>query len=262
MPDPVQVNAPPNQVIPLLWFFVVTTIYFFLKVNTSDPMEKKVYIGIYLLLVIIGEYFINLSLTETMCGIKQWQTALNVTVMPWFLIFGVLNMFLVLFPDWLSPFSNTFGYGIAKLMGLGDFFESILQPEIDVTGDKSLSPETKAMAEALEHIYSDKSLLLNEIKNVDTFWSRMQYIIKPDMYKDVKLKERLQYFVNIKNSVAEYVWFVLAGSLVNSITYNYIVTMTCSQSLNDLQLKAKNLQSLQGTSAAEVAAPRLYSSTE
>jgi hypothetical protein len=228
-------NSIPNPTSAMLWFFIVTTIYFLLKINTNSKLDDKMYKGIYLMVVMIGEYFINLGLTESMCGVKQWQAAINYTVIPWFLIFGVLNMFLILFPDWLSPFSNTFGYGVTKLMGIGEFFETILKPKLDAN-----KVEDKNLAEVLEHIYSDKSLLINEIKDGESFWETMHSAIRPAVQEPAVKSEKikmLNYFLKIKNSVAEYVWYILTGFLVTSVSYNYIVNIGCKKTSKDMQLK-------------------------
>jgi hypothetical protein len=230
---------PPNPTLPMLWFFIITSVYFVIKMNVQDPVEKKVYMGVYILLLIIGQFFINLSLTTAMCGVAQWQTALNVTCIPWFLIFGVLNLFLFLFPDWLSPFSNTFGYLIAKLMGLNDFMDSILKPQFDTNA--RLDPATRVMAEALDHIYSDKGLLVNELRNpdtdVDSFFQKMRNLLDPRKVttaNEADLKSQLKYFVNVKHAVAEYIWYLLSGALVTSVSYNYIVNLTCSRSIQSM----------------------------
>lgn len=229
----------PNPSLSMLWFFIITSVYFVIKMNVQDPTEKKVYLGVYILLLIIGQFFINLSLTTALCGKAQWQTAMNVTCIPWFLIFGVLNLFLYLFPDWLSPFSNTFGYFIAKLMGLNDFMDSILKPQFDTNA--RLDPATRVMAEALDHVYSDQGLLVNELRNpdtdVDSFFQKMRNLLDPKKVttaNEADLKSKLKYFVNVKHAVAEYVWYLLSGALVTSVTYNYIVTLTCSRSVKDM----------------------------
>ena len=49
-------------------------------------------------------------------------------------------------------------------------------------------------------------------------------------------KIELYKFLKIKDYVAEYVWFILTGILVASITYNYIVNIGCdfsSQQMRD-----------------------------
>ena len=62
----------------------------------------------------------------------------------------------------------------------------------------------------------------------------MGNLFKPGVEHDYKNVEKLKYFVNIKNAVSEYVWYMLSGALVTSITYNYVVNMTCSRSVKDM----------------------------
>ena len=53
------------------------------------------------------------------------STMIN-TIIPWVFIFGVINLILIIFPGWLSPFANTFGYLAMKIFGLNDLLNSIL----------------------------------------------------------------------------------------------------------------------------------------
>ena len=241
----------PNPSSAMFWFFIVTTIYFMFKINSTSSLDDKTYKGVYLLLLMIGEYFLNLGLTEQMCGVKQWQAALTYTVLPWVLIFGVLNMFLILFPDWLTPFSNTFGYGITKLMGISDFFESILKPKFIPNANDA---NDKSLAEALDRIYADKSLLINEIKDGTSFWDTMKSAIRPAMNMPAIRTEKIQmldYFLKVKSSVAEYVWYILTGLLVTSVSYNYIVNIGCKKNARDMQLKQKTYHDSQVAAKAK-----------
>ena len=229
----------PNPSISLMYFFILTTVYIFMKMNTTSDTEKKLYVFIYLLFLVIGQFFINLTLTESVCGIRQWQTALNVTSIPWILIFGVLNMFLYLFPDWKKPFSNTFGYGIAKMMGVNDFLDEILLPPF--AENAQLDANTKAIAQSLEHIYSDRSILINEITDPATFWEKMKKTFKPGVYESKNINDsiankfvQLKRFLNAKDYTSEYIWYMLSGALVTSVSYNYLVNMTCSRSLKEM----------------------------
>jgi hypothetical protein len=239
MPEP---NATPSPGVSLIWFFTITTIYFLLRYNTTGAVERNIYTGVYLLLLVIGQYFINLSLTQTMCGQRQWSTALNLTLVPWTMIFGVLNIFLYLFPDWLTPFANTFGYGVAKLMGVNDLLEEILvntKAQAERLGKQADPNISKEQYDALDRIYTDKSLIINEIKDSKSFFEKMKPLINPDLLKNDALREskleQLMGFVNLKTDIALYVWYMLAGSLVTSVTYNYIVSMTCNFSVKDMQ---------------------------
>lgn len=226
----------PNPTSAMLWFFIITSIYFVVKYNTggdnsdSGKTKQNVFLGVYVLLIVIGEYIINLGLTKSMCGTSQWSTAMIVTIVPWVIIFGILNLMLLSFPGWLSPFSNTFGYGIARLAGLNDLMNNIVEPKISETANKP----TKDMQEALAHIYADKSLLVNEITqtNFDTFWNKMKVIFKSNAGQ---FKEQLRNMVRLKDIVAEFIWYMLTGTLVTSVGYNYTVNVGCKQSVQEMQ---------------------------
>ena len=83
--------------------------------SDSEAIAGKSYrntmlFGAYVLIIIIGQFFINLNLTAQMCHKAQGYQTLTITVVPWMVIFGVFNLLLSFFPGWLKPFSNTFGY--------------------------------------------------------------------------------------------------------------------------------------------------------
>lgn len=236
----------PDPTISMLWFFIITSIYFFLRFNTQSKLERRIYTGVYILLLIVGMYFINLSLTTAMCGTRQWQTAMNVTAIPWLMIFGVLNLFLQLFPDWLNPFANTFGYALAKLLGASELFKSLFKDPNELTGTNAA--DVQVMRDALDKIYFDDSLLLNELSvdTLPTFFTRMNPILKPmSAGEKTKVEQQLTYFLNIKEDVALYVWYMLTGAFVTAVSYNYIVGMKCNNSLKDMQKLEKQLTEAQ-----------------
>ena len=212
------------------------------------------------MLLIVGEFIINLQLTDTMCGNKQYDTALFITLIPWAVIFGLLYVMLTVFPGWLRPFSNTFGYGIAKLSGLTSFFNSILIPEI------SLASGTKEVNEALSHIYSDKSLLINEISqepiSFDSFWERMKPIFDSGTYTKEN-KAKLLSYVKLKDNVAEYIWYMLTGTLVTSVSYNYVVNKGCTQSVKEMKKRRKEYEAkIKEKKVEEAVKPKVYSTRE
>ena len=246
----------------MLWFFILTTIFFVIKYYITDGVQSKIYFGIYITLLIIGEYIINLSLTESMCGNKQWSNALLVTLIPWVFIFGLLNVVLSLFPGWLSPFSNTFGYAVVKMAGIGSFFDKILKTK----ATSATSAASPAMNEALEHIYSDKSLLINEItqENFERFWTNMSGLFKSGVSSDASIKQQLFDYIRLKDNIAEYIWYMLTGGLVTSVGYNYIVNSGCNKSVKDMQKRHKEYeaQALQQMKDKQAETPRVYASTE
>lgn len=112
--------------------------------------------------------------------------AILVTLIPWGIIFGTLLLLLFIFPGWLQPFSNTFGYAMTIIAGINSTLADILiaNPKNDKNSQDG------PMREALAHIYSDKSLLVNEItkENFDFFWKNMSGTFKPGVADNEKLK--------------------------------------------------------------------------
>ena len=248
-------TAVPNPGISILFFLIITTVLLIIKIvilpsekledfKNGSPIMKIVFI-VYILLLFFGNYLINISITTELCGgTPQWGTTFIVTFMPWILIFGIVNIILVIFPGWLVPFSNTFGYFVVTLFGIKDLFnKKIIIPKSSsgTVKDSEISKENIMVARALQQIYGNESLLINEIPrigeneeervvNFDNFYSTMQ---KLKIFKtinneeDNECKVSLYKLLKIKDYIAEYVWYILAGILVSSITYNYIVNVGC-----------------------------------
>ena len=260
-------NTPtPNPLAAMIFFFIVTSIYCVISIFMSGSAMLKLTTTIcYILFVIIGQYFINLNLTQAMCGVRQWKSALFITFIPWLMIFGVLHLFLYLFPGWLSPFSNTFGYLVAKLMGLPDLMKIILVPMdknksndalLQVSSDTSLlinqfSPENyvEIPDEAAEK--NGVKRLIKERKNFDLAWSKLQEsgIIQElqgddkDPYKNETYRNKLYNFVQMKYVISEYVWNMLTGLFVTSISYNYILNTGCAKSPKEMKERYDKYQS-------------------
>jgi len=224
----------PNPTFSIIYFVILTTIYSIIKYNLKSNTSQSIYFGIYVCLLLIGQFFINLNLSNVLCGTNQWGTTIMITTIPWTFIFVVLTYLLTLFPGWLSPFSNTIGYGVVLLGGIGSLMNNILQPNPKLVPN---NPQTKIIQESLAHIYADKSLLINEItlENFDYFWQMMSGIFKAGVKDNLQLKNQLYNMVRLKTLVAEYVWYILTGVLVTSVSYNYLVNSGCSKSADEMK---------------------------
>lgn len=257
-----------NPTSALLLFLVLTILYIVGDYSQASSLSSggkpnSIYMFIYALAVIIGQYVSNISLTNQLCGSNQYGTALLVTVIPWVLMFGTIAVLLNVFPGWLSPFSNTFGYAAVVVGGLNDVLANILKPKLD--GKGTIGKDQEAMMEALAHIYSDRSMLINEITptNFETFWSEMSGVMRQGVVNNMGLKESLFSLVVLKDSVAKFVWYMLAGILVISVGYNYIINTGCTQSAADMQkLHSQYEQKLADDSNAKSSkVKRVYSSS-
>jgi hypothetical protein len=231
-------------------FILITSIYFVFKYNTSKA-NYNIYFGIYALILIISQFMLNMSLTKSICGTNQLPITLYITLVPFLLIFGVLKVMLAFFPGWLSPFSNTFGYGMTRLFGIGELFNKIFKPKL--TKEEMKKENIGAMSEALEHIYTDKSLLINEITpdNFNIFWKDMSPLFNEGVYNNNSLKEKLFRFIILKDIVSEYIWYMLTGILVTSIGYNYLVNNGCSQSVKEMKDRHKNYMKIEESIAEQ-----------
>ena len=254
-------KSTPDPGAAMIFFFIVTSVYCVISIFLNNSQQRLIVKVCYVLFVIVGQFFINLSLTESMCGIRQWKSTLFTTIVPWLVIFIVLHLFLAIFPGWLVPFSNTFGFAVAKMMGLPDLMKEIL-----------VEPGTDNINSALESIRSDASLFINELyteadepmyvqekgenkldinkqpipikddkgmkrferKKFNKTWDNLtsSKFIKTFTNADEKqsYKDRLYAFVQMKYAVAEYVWNLLTGFFVTSVTYNYIINTGCAKS--------------------------------
>ena len=237
----------PDPGMSILVFFIVTSVYCAISIFIGDSEKKLIIKVCYVLFIIIGQFFLNLNLTESMCGTRQWKNTLFLTIIPWVLIFVVLHLFLQIFPGWLTPFSNTFGYLVAKLMGLPDLMKEIL-----------VDKQPGTLSSALLSVSQDNSLLINELypepktsiidaktgvktyerTNYDDAWNKLVQggIVKADNTDQGLInKEKLYRFVHMKYTISEYIWNLLTGFFVTSVSYNYIINTGCAKPPKEMQ---------------------------
>jgi hypothetical protein len=251
--------------VAILFFLAVFGAYSYYKYKKNGVLSGGITF-LFFLVLIIGEYFINLAMSKDICGFDQEKTALMATVLPWFLVLGVLKSALVVFPGWLIPFSNTFGYMFVSVVtDLKDVFNAILTPQFDLapTAQKGGGGANAAVnsadvpnddvknkrdiGRALEQIYTDQSIILNELNldNLDRFWDSFKEsrLIRPSA--KVEDLEKIRKFLMMKTIVGEFVWLVLCGLLVVSISYNYLLNMGCTFTPEQQKIRAQVLKETQ-----------------
>ena len=220
-----------------IYFVLLTFFYIILKQTTvtdKSPKKALIYAISYALLIFIIQYLVNLNLTNQLCNEVQYEAAIQGTFIPWVLIFGVTVSLLFIFPEWISPFANTFGYYFAKLSGGEALISSIFKSQFEKkTG---LNNEGQI---ALENIYSNKSLLINEVntENYDRFWQKMTEanLLKDSVNSD--LKEKFRSVISLKENIGIMVWYLLSGILASYVSYNYILSMSCKRNVNEMKIR-------------------------
>lgn len=265
--------------VAIFYFIAVFLAYSYYKYTKNGEISPGINILIFLILV-IGEGFINLGISSGICqGAAQPSSALIATILPWFLVLGLLKILLALMPGWLIPFENTFGYlFVSMVTDLKEVFNDILTPQYNLDpakkvqggGDGGVGAAAAAGANeseilekmqkrdigrALEQIYSDQSILLNELnlENLDAFWKGFteSSLIKPD--KD-ESKDKIKKFILLKSIVGEFIWLILTGFLVVSISYNYLLNIGCTYTKEQQQARAAALAKSQKDAADAAAA--------
>ncbi len=214
-------------------FLLLTLAYSILKYYTKSPTGLKIWTIVYFLLVLIILFFVNLSLTNEMCGFSQFSIALKATLFPWVIIFGSMFVILKAFPLWLSPFSNTIGYFFAYISGVNNLLSSILKDPSTL----NLSSEHASIVKAINYIYEDKSLTINDITldNFESWWDRMGKggLLKSE--NNTTYKAELYSYIEMKTVISEFIWYALTGLFTISISNNIVINSGCSQSAEEME---------------------------
>ena len=278
-----------SSFIALLLFAVLTIVYFIIKYFMYNSFQLKIVTGIYILMVIISQYTISLSSIKEKCGNNNYVAAFSVTTFPWLFIFGVLYIVMDMFPSWKGPFANTFGYGVTRMAGVRTLLvDNILKKDaykqgggssysrrrlskkmmqrggnMEEDANNSGMSSVKEMTKSLQHIYSDPSLLINEITpdNYETFWTRMKPLFKSGAgdYKDSLFK-----MILLKDIISESIWYLLTGMLVTSMVANSIANRKCEFSIDEMKRSqdASERAIASAANAKDADKPKIYESKE
>ena len=220
-------TTPPNPATGIFAFFIITLIFTIIKYSIPDNVLTLVNI-IYIGTLLAVQITINSSLAKTICDNPQaTSTGVVATIFPMLFIFGLLQMLLTIFPGWMEPFSNTFGYAIAKIGGAESAVKDVLKSANTTTGD---------ISKAINNIYNDPSIFLNQFnyaneENFNEKWNNSKELFISQAQSTTS-KECINFrnMVKLKDLVSQFVWYMLAGILVTSRSYNYIINRPCTLS--------------------------------
>tara|TARA_B100001121_G_C18675725_1_gene616159 strand:- start:1151 stop:2077 length:927 start_codon:yes stop_codon:yes gene_type:complete len=244
------------------WFNILTLVYFVIQYfnakndnESGDSAGQKttmIWSAIYYLLIGIIMFQQNYSIMAKRCGKADYLTVFLATLFPWTLIFGIINIILVTMPGWKAPFSNTFGYLFAMIAGVGpltmQLFKGQMLKNLDTQQENTLTAEQKTSIEAVSHIYNDPTLIINEVtpENFDNFWDSMitGNLFNKDLGGETGVqgpcdsledcKKRFRSIIVMKDLVATFIWYWLAGNFTISQTSSYIQGSQCAVSAQDM----------------------------
>ena len=224
-------------------FFIMLSLMYGIFVSTIiinsvsiEQVEENstnfIFILIYILLLIIGMYFLNLNIAKSICqnDTAQYSNVFFATILPWIIVFGILYFILEIFTGWVRPFSNTIGYVVVSLLGAEEIIVKLLNKE----------QTEPSITKALLQIEQNKSKFINEFEpDQSQFKEFIEKLQKEGLTKttDSPSKDEIELFklVNIKHIIGKLMWYILAGTVISSISYNYIINIKCTQTLKDVE---------------------------
>jgi hypothetical protein len=218
-----------DPVVSIYVFTGITLVYFIFKYLM--PERESVLFIIYFILVLASQFGLNVYLAKQMCNSpSNVGTAALATFLPWIFIFGLLNLLLGMFPGWLSAFSNTIGYAIASVAGVASLFTDQL---LNVG-----NPPSKDAFKVIQNVTNDPSTIINTINDEDleNFWNNSIKVQFFNSFKQVTpgvepppQYTQLKNFIRLKNIVSYFIWYLLTGILITSVSYNYMLSVPCVQ---------------------------------
>ena len=236
--------------------FILTTVFYYLALKPTlsydDLIDVKkyeeysknnyLYLGIYLVLVMLIQFIVNASVISTTCGgsISENMGAAGVlTFIPWTLIFGVIIIVLIIYPGFKSAFSDVIGYfyisGSATKIITELLVNRDLEKKLTGTETKEEKESLEDAADAIVKICGNTSILINQIvpDNFEKYWKILTPLMKPQ-YKDTNsqetkdIRKELFELVVTRDNIGESLWYIYTGILITSIVQLKITTRGCN----------------------------------
>ena len=109
--------------------------------------------------------------------------------------------------------------------------DNILRDENELKEDRN-----SILLDVREDIFKSPELLINEITpdNFDLFWSKLRPLFRPDADE---YQNSLRKIIHIKDIIADFVWFCLAGAFTISVSFNNIANVDCQPTAEEMEEK-------------------------
>jgi hypothetical protein len=243
-----------------------------LKIEQMSPdkypeykANNYLYLGAYLLLVLVVQFSVNSSIIANNCGGSMKENvgaAGSLTFIPWLLIFGVMMLVLVIYPGFKSAFSDVVGYYYVSTKA-NDILTTILKDSrIESTLNPNATTEEKkkleSTADAILKIMGNSAVVINQIvpENFIRYWETLKPLMKEEFINDLDKKSQLFDLVVTRDYIGEMMWYVYTGVLLTFLVGLKIASRGCDSSPETM---AKNLQAYREAQAKEKAAKKIDS---
>ena len=259
-------NKTPSPISAMLYFFILSIFYMIISTiliytsvaNSSTGIAINL---IFILLLVLGLYFINMSTIKNLCGsddenyIIPYRKVANVTFIPWIIVFGTIFFLLELFPGWVRPFSNTIGFLIISFLGVETEFKKYIKSAKDVEKEQNMGDNNKNLVTAIEFLNKNTAMFINEFStDEEAFQESFEQLKKSGTLKNQRAMQEanvnikdfeviLKKMIRIKHTIGKGVWYILAGTVVSSISYNILLDIECQKSRKKINDSINNLYS-------------------
>lgn len=206
-----------SMTICLASYFWIALILLILKVVTG--LKGWVVDGCFFLISLTVMLLLFGSIMKERCGTAPFGNVLSALVLPWVMMVGGIMVIIRVFPGWIQPFSNTFGYIVSLIPGIN------AQEKLTAI----LTPDKNSMSKL---IVEDPTLMLNQFSS-----SRFDEIIDKMVEGGLVSKSNPQALsdfagiVRIKDSVAEFMWHFLVGCVAITTAYNNMMNTVCQKAV-------------------------------
>lgn len=289
--------------------FLVTTLFYYMALKptltydivsnpetyTSFVSSNYMYLGVYLLLVIMIQFLVNASIITTTCGgsvSENMGAAGAFTFIPWFLIFGVIVIVLVIYPGFKSAFSDVIGYYYVSTKANELLIELLASQGIEsapasapaATASETISPtappasaflgpkgqtggtkeELQKAADLILKICGNTSILINQMvpSNFDSYWKLLNPLKKEkyqmkngdEISNDAQqLKKQLFDLVVTRDTIGEALWYIYTGLLLTSIVQLKITSRGCATNPQTMEANYAKFQEQEAAAQQQAA---------
>ncbi len=247
-----------SSIFSIISFLVITFIYYakpsigkpifnLTDYENYDEYSKTCILrqGIYFGVVVIVQILINTAFIQNKCGGnvgKNILTTLLITFIPWLLIFGVIIVVLIIYPNFKNVFSDVVGYYVVSSKA-NKLLSEIMMVDTQTTktiGDNIPEGEQsgyKYAAEAIMKLSGNSSILINQISpsNFSSMWKMLSPLMKKGFSNDEVKKSALLDIVILKDNVGESMWYIYTAIFLISMISYYISKTGCAKNLNAMK---------------------------
>ena len=235
--------------------FILTTVFYYMALkpvlsydDLIDVQKYEIYnknnylyLGIYLMLVMLVQFVVNTSIISTTCGgsiSENIGAAGFLTFIPWTLIFGVIIIILIIYPGFKSAFSDVIGYFYVSSSATKIITELLVNRDVEkkLTGTETQEEKQSLedAADAIVKICGNTSILINQIvpDNFLNYWKILKPLMK-EQYKDDNspvssdMRKQLFELVVTRDNIGESLWYIYTGILITSIVQLKLTTRGC-----------------------------------